>query len=226
MKLVTILSSTIALAVTAGASGAATATFDLRLNPGQSTNYNSLPSSFDLTVGGVTAVFDGKYFNGDVYYNGSTNLITSATVGNGHIGRYSSGAGVVNSSGDGSHTVDGAGWNDFVEIRFSQSVTITSVSFGAWESDDDFRWMWDASGNGRIGVGDYISGNQDDNPFSSFGGQMSNVFGFAAFGDNDDWKLRTVSIDYSVSEVPLPAGGILLLTGIGGLIAARRKKLA
>ncbi|MEL6466733.1 MAG: VPLPA-CTERM sorting domain-containing protein [Pseudomonadota bacterium] len=235
----------------AGAAGAATihTTFDLAASYG-SPDYGNQGNSFTETESGLTAEFSGNSFS-SVTIDETTNLITSADVEKGEIHRWSSGAGVINSASDNSHTVDGSGWKDYIEISFSQDVMITEVNFSyftaakvqkscSWHwgwtcnnthvDDDDFRWMYDASGDGALGAGDWISANENANPFTSFGSVTTSVFGFGAFEWNDDWKLKSVSVkfdevgDNQPQPVPLPAGGALLLGAIGGFAALRRRK--
>ncbi|PKP83963.1 MAG: hypothetical protein CVT80_10870 [Alphaproteobacteria bacterium HGW-Alphaproteobacteria-2] len=206
---------------------AATATFDLSLSPGQSTNHGSLPLSFSLTEGGVTANFSaGAFTDYTAPISGSNRIFTSVSLASDpRIGRYDQGAGVVNSPTDNDHQVDGSGWADFILIDFGQDVTITSISFGLFGRDDDFRWMYDSNNDNMIGVGDFLSFLQDDNPFSGFGGTTSNLFAIGAFDSDDEWKLKTVSIEYT-APVPLPAGGLLLLSALGGVAALRRRRKA
>lgn len=215
------------LALSAPAAMAATATFDLSLSPGQSTNHAALPSSFDLTEGGLTATFSAGSFTAyTAPITGTNRTFTAATFApDPRIGRYESGAGVVNAFTDNDHQVDGSGYADFILIDFGQAVTITSISFGLFGFNDDFRWMYDSNNDGSIGVGDFLSFLQDDNPFSNFGGVTSGLFAIGAFDSDDEWKLRTVSIEYT-APVPLPAGGLLLLTALGGVAALRRRRKA
>jgi hypothetical protein len=49
------------------------------------------------------------------------------------------------------------------------------------------------------------------------------VFGIGA-GVNASWVLSSVTVDYTPAVVPLPAGGVLMLTALGGLALSRRAK--
>ncbi len=245
--------SFVALFSVAGLASASTTTttFDLTV-PWGSSGYGNQGNSFTLAQGDLSATFAGNSFS-SIGVNDATNQITSATIQSGNIYRWGSGAGVVNSSSDNSHTVDGSGWKDYIEISFSQIVTMHEVKFSYFDAydveyscrwtwhgkvcsssivdDDDFRWMYDSSEDGAIGVGDYISANQDANPFQDFGGVSSSVFGFGAFEGNDDWKLKKITIKYDdlppggggTPVVPLPAGGLLLLGGLAAFAGMRRR---
>ena len=222
----------------ATAASAATVTFDL--NGNDSTNFNKLDSSFDITEGGLTATFDGKAFRsldvngesvGQLGYS-ENGTITDADIRDGHIGRYYGGVGIVNSAGDGSHTVDGRGWDDFVQISFGQDILVDSISFGFFDKSDRFRVIADKNNDDEIGVGDFLSNTVDipgngtftDASLTNFFGS-TNTFAIGAFGYHDSWKLQSITVSYTeMAAVPLPASGLLLLAGFGGLAAMRRRQ--
>ena len=167
----------------AGAASASTIVeFDLQGN--SSTNYYWLSPSHSATEDGVTALFSAGAFTS---VTTSGNSITSAAFASDpRIGLYSGGAGVTNSPTDDSHTVDGGGYKDFIEIRFDDAVMLTEISFGYYDTNDHFRWMYDSNGDGEIGVGDFISDAfsvSANNPFSGFGGVSSTLFAVGAFDD-------------------------------------------
>ncbi|MGC3936962.1 VPLPA-CTERM sorting domain-containing protein [Roseobacter sp. EG26] len=218
-----------ALTIFASSASAATmsATFDLTGN--DSLRYNNLSNALDpMTQGGLTATFKAGSTIGNItgVSNGTTGFTNiGVTLANDpHIGRYGGGAGVVNSTGDNDHQVDGSGYRDFIEVVFSQAVRLTSVDFSFFGGNDNMRWLYDANEDGKIDDGDFISFSQSSDPFTNFGGVSSKVWGIMAFDSNDEWKLRAVTAEYDVPGVPLPAAGWMLIGALGGMGALRRRQ--
>jgi len=149
------------------------------------------------------------------------------------------------------HTVDGTSENgarrDFVEMGFSSGgseveVTLTSLVFG-WVGDFQYGYngtngafdiVLDVLGVDGIGLGDILafSGDATDGDvqpgWSTYAydllgeGLFDSVFGVMA-GENGSWKLKSVVVDYTVPLIPLPAAIWLMLGGLGGLAAMRRR---
>ena len=71
----------------------------------------------------------------------------------------------------------------------------------------------------------YRFGSVDSNGFTvsslTFRASATNLF-----GDDGVRDYALAAVDYEVAPIPLPAGGLLLLTALGGLAAARRRKQA
>ncbi|MGB3554331.1 MAG: VPLPA-CTERM sorting domain-containing protein [Jannaschia sp.] len=228
--------------ISAGGASAATASFNFGCDgagvscDSSSSSYwnvSSLPAAFSLTDGDLTVEARARYFYGGVSYVGNT--VASADPREAHIGRFQGGAGVFNGAGD-NHTVDGNDYyNDFIQLSFDKAVTLDSIGFGyiSTRADrrgpDDFRLMYDLDGDGTIGVGDYFSDElRTSSNFTALPNVSSKVWGFAAFGKDDDWKLKSVAVSYvePVAPVPLPAAVWLMLAGLAGLFGVSRRKTA
>jgi len=109
---------------------------------------------------------------------------------------------------------------------FSEMVRLVSVSFTGFDDNDDFVFrMFDP-------LGSYLpdlDANGDDNgnatPSYMFADDWTgSMFGIGARQNDDGFRISGLSFEH-VAPIPLPAGGVLLLTALGGLgIAARRRK--
>ena len=152
------------------------------------------------------------------------------------------------------HTVDGTSLNgarhDMVEMAFTSGgsevdVTLTGLVFG-WVGDFQYGYdgtngsfdiLVDVMGMDGIGLGDILafSGDATDGDVLpgwsiysydlSGEGLFDSVFGVMA-GMNGSWKLKSVVVDYTVPEIPLPAGIWLMIGGLGGMAALRRRQKA
>lgn len=214
--LVRLLFAASAVAIVGAHASSAATMLHYNLEGNDSLNYNQLGESFPLTDEGVTATFTARSFT-DVGFGGNEITFADLATSPPHIGRYPYGAGVVNAESDGSHTVDGTGWKDFIEVSLSKDVILSSISFGYYDTSDDFRWMYDSNEDGVIGVGDFISDAFSvaaNNPFSDFGGIKTSLFAVGAFNDtqtcqkeeyewyrsNGRWKKRKVITEYECNK--------------------------
>ncbi|WP_211097110.1 VPLPA-CTERM sorting domain-containing protein [Aliishimia ponticola] len=99
---------------------------------------------------------------------------------------------------------------------FGQMVDFGSVVFGNVDDDDDFDLFIDGV---FVAPGEFgIAGN---NPFDLTGLSGTKI-SFGADALFDDFNVQSISA--TVSAVPLPAGAVLMLTGIAGFAATRRRK--
>jgi hypothetical protein len=127
----------------------------------------------------------------------------------------SGGLGVTSSLGD-SPIVDGVGLDDLLNLTFNHKVKIISAVFSEIDFSDDFNFIVDGSNQGHFHI-PLIS------HLYNFSGEQGHVFGFGAGENNDDFKLKSIT----VSAVPLPPALLLFASGLFGigLLGRRRNKL-
>ncbi|MBF9029789.1 VPLPA-CTERM sorting domain-containing protein [Rhodobacterales bacterium HKCCE3408] len=173
----------------------------------------------------------------NVYSNGTDSVAVSAVTLSGGSAIYTgswAGNGVGACSGtvagrtcrgdlagiDGGWAVDGRGIAEMLTLDFgSQLVSITQLVFGKIEAGDDFILYTFGNGAGTAPT----ASTGLTSVFASFAPTpFASVFGVAAPGYDDEWKLRSVSFD--VAPVPVPAAGLLLVGGLGALSLMRRRR--
>ena len=98
--------------------------------------------------------------------NASGSTVNSVTPGSGvGIGQWpTNGLGEMSTSGDNSHTVDGSGLNDLLQLAFDTEVKILSATFTyagvISNSNDAFAFFADDDGNGSV-AGDMVFSHED-----------------------------------------------------------------
>ncbi|MEM7061284.1 MAG: VPLPA-CTERM sorting domain-containing protein [Pseudomonadota bacterium] len=163
-------------------------------------------SSYDLTSGGLTLTVSPASFI-DL-----TNTIIGPD-GNDVVTRRSGGTGIDRGFLDGGQ-IDGRLGNDLLVLTFDQKVVFNSVTFGAVDGNDDFDLAIDG-----IFVLEDIN-IAASNPFLFAAGTMGTVLGIGADGLNDDFRVKAID----VTAIPLPAGFLLLLSGMGAIAFVGRRK--
>lgn len=116
--------------------------------------------------------------------------------------------------------VDGGG-NEVITLTFSRDVFVDFVHFGAWDSHDSF----DLFVNESLLVPEERSADSSGMfDLAALGlGKISSIsFGADAFVfSSDEFSIKSIG-----AQVPLPAAGWMLLAGLGGLAAMKRRKKA
>ena len=163
-------------------------------------------------------------------FSGAASAVTlsGAECGNKWIGLSQAGTELTpsmcqggNSTGSGS-PIAAAGWTDLAEVDGSETVGILTLNQSAktWSVSS-------ASGYSMIGIS-----IKQGNGFAFFeldlSKTLSGMFGTgnSAPDGSDISHVNAWGKGTAANVVPLPAGGWMLLAGIGGLMAMRRRKKA
>ena len=212
------------LAIAAPASATTTVsnetTVDLRGNGGSGSYGNT--RTFDAN--GNTVVASGWSYDGHMVRAGA-------------LGQWDRGLGVMNSTGDNSHTVDNSGWLDFVVFQFDSAVSLDSAGFFT-----GFHGMYDT--DATIGVSNLtapFTGNLSSFTFFDSNGPLGNntrginpngligttwLIGASATnrdGRIDGFKIGSIGVTGAAGAVPEPATWAMMLLGFGFAGAAMRR---
>lgn len=187
-------------------------------------------------LGGVTYTTAATY--------GTTLLPALSSPGSVSVSQFGLGTGFLLDNPGGSNRIDGMpnGTWEMVTVTFSAAVNLADFILGRMDTNDDFEY----SINGGIfthveapSAALITTASPGSNPLGqlyTFTANWLNVTSFSirASGDfsrsdgllgNDDFTLAAANVT-AITPVPLPAGAPLLLAGLAGLAALRRRKRA
>ncbi|MEL6952299.1 MAG: VPLPA-CTERM sorting domain-containing protein [Pseudomonadota bacterium] len=126
--------------------------------------------------------------------------------------------GLIDTQGD---ELDGFGGTESITISFAQNMVWSNITFGLWDSGDDALLQADSGpalsyggNNPSLDLPNVVSSSLTITAVDSLNGFFSNK--------RDDFTIASIE----VAPVPLPAAGFMLLAGLGGLYAMRRRQKA
>ncbi|MGR3322802.1 MAG: VPLPA-CTERM sorting domain-containing protein [Pseudooceanicola sp.] len=163
--------------------------------------------------------------------------------------RFDVGFGVMGQNGPNDNEVDGINGEEYVQVAFDSLVwlrgfagMLTYDGSQNGEGTEQVALEYSADGGstwstllGNTMYDDAAPGTSNDT-FGTVGlsyldgifGVQANMVRFKAYGESpfDDGNANITAAALEVSEVPIPAGGLLLVSALGGFAALRRRKAA
>lgn len=131
-------------------------------------------------------------------------------------------------SGSPAHAIDSWGHDESMKFSFSQLVSLTGA-YVSWAYSNFSTAQWDVFEDGQLaginsGAG-WTSLNLGEADNFAIGTRTYKrcFFGRYCFWDQSAIKLKSIVVEHTPSEVPLPAAGWMLLAGLGGLVAMRKR---
>ena len=137
-------------------------------------------------------------------------------------------------SGD-DHLADGSGQAEMFILDFGDLYVKLNGMLLTYLDDDDeyavFTFGNDKSAEPTaISVGNSLPDGKWWSWTSGFDVPAASVFGIVALGEKDNFGLKHIGFDVlekpEIAAAPIPAAGLMLVAGLGGLAALRRRRKA
>lgn len=168
-------------------------------------------SSFGYSVDGIGLTVTGERKDDDCVFL----LIGCSSYQSEEVSRDSNGLGVEGWFFD-SSALDGQ-INERLTFSFDQDVKMMSLMFTEYDDNDPYDIYVDSGAGFSL-----ISSNSYSNPYTFSPYLTGDTLRIGVTGDSSAFRVSSVT----VSAVPLPAAGWLMIAGLGGLAAMRRRKKA
>lgn len=232
MTITTKLATLGVAALLAGAGAASAATIDLNVGK------DWTQGTHTYTTGPYSVTVEARNYTGAGNLTGADPYLASWSGSAGGIGICNPGTDDKKASSAGcykdEHTVDGEGPNEVAIFDFgSLVVQLTSITFAysdKWDLYDVFLY---GNGTGSAPTGSdtgnkiTTSWTEKTRTVSDFLIGPGSIFGIGIGNEAGDVKIQALHFDVVPPNViPLPAAGWLLLAGVGGMAAMKRRRKA
>lgn len=218
--------SAVALLCGASAASAATATFDFTTYG----NTNDTLSTFNSNVPGFSVNVSGSHYS----------LSGSAFVAGGAVDVDTNSYGLISDNSNDRHTIDSWGTDEAMIFDFgSKVVKITNIIIGWYEGTGNYDLFVDGTLAGNTGAGSVVTSAAGSvfaigaRTFTQSYRCKQKIKGKWKWTDctreiESGIKISSITVSYDDPPpppvVPLPAGAVLMLTALGGLGFARKRK--
>ena len=206
-----------ALAVAFAGSAATAATVGFEFGGGDNSGSSLVFNSGGVTVTVTSAIYNPTG-NPSFIASGPSEVTQQSVNGLGVCSGFNRNGGCA---GD-NQQLDGNGLDELLIFTFSEAVSLLSIDFRL-EGFDNFDLL---AGNSLAGLFRYIQNgilvnNGPNYVVPGFVG-MASIFAIANPNSNDQYRVGAFTVE--TATVPVPAAGLMLLAGLGGIAAMRRRK--